>query len=63
MLRMTRESMRSLFFFCDRKGIRARKVCNDCASAAASYRIFGDVILVLIDLKKSATRLSHTFEV
>ena len=38
--------------FCDEEGILARKVCNDCASAAASYRIFGDVILVLIDPKE-----------
>ena len=39
----------SFFLFCDEEGILARKVCNDCASAAVSQRIFGDAILVLMD--------------
>ena len=42
---------------CDEEGMLARKVCNDCASAAASQRIFGDVILVLIDSEEKCLRV------
>lgn len=47
------EGVDAMFFlFCDEEGIRAGKVCNECASSAASHRILGDAIMVLMDPKE-----------